>query len=96
MSTTWVNATYCFDFFEDKEGFEDLIVREYDADWNWVCPDVTSITLNRDVFKLQKTEASSFVMVVNTCSNAKIIDEANGLTSYTTADCDEEAEADVW
>ena len=75
---------------------QDLIQQEFDPDWNWICPDVKSITLNKDVFKLKSSEATSFVMVVNKCSDAKSIDEANGLISYTTAECDEQAEADVW
>ena len=40
-------------------------------------------------------ESQSFGMVVNKCSLAKQIDEANELKSYTDSPCDETAESKI-
>ena len=62
---------------------------------SWVCPNVTNITVNNDVFNLFGCNSTSFGMVVNTCSDAKKIDIENNVMSYTDVGCDLDAEADI-
>lgn len=54
----------------------------------WICPDVDYIKVDNDPYLFTYGTGSSFVMVVNDCKTAVGIDEANGLTSYSTVECE--------
>ena len=96
---TYVPAVKCNDFYS-KFTDED----SSDHDWNmydelsngWICPEISELELYGDPFFMSTRRGRSLIMIVNSCSVAKQIDQEmidRGLTdvTYASDDCVDDA-----
>lgn len=51
----------------------------------WICPDVESITVENNPSMFWSDKGTAFYVAVNTCPDAKALDEKHGLTTYVDA-----------
>ena len=84
FKANWVNATKCSAMYDHLE--DELITSEEKVDY--VCPNVENITLLNYPPLYQNGNGTSFSMVVNSCIEAKRIEEEYNLTPYNnTVEC---------
>ena len=72
----WLPTKYCKDLYADQiAAGEQIFVDEFAQDWNndWVCPDVSEISLFNDPQTFGTGQ--NIVMVVNYCDTAQEIDD---------------------
>ena len=90
---TWLNSTLCSELYADRMDnstilYDSSITKEFQNS-TWVCPDVESFQVNNDVWNYKEGPGSALIMVVNSCSAAKIVELQHNLTQYTdsTTNC---------
>ena len=71
----WHNAQFC----NLQEALKDDTEVKSDS---WICPDVQNIEVYNNPLTYRSNNGTSFNLVVQTCFDAKRIDEANGFISY--------------
>ena len=80
----WHDSILCEDMYKDlkDENMNDFAIEFGSA--RWVCPLVDEITIQNDPATFKAGNGRSFNMVLNTCEDAKRIDEKFGLTSFNS------------
>ena len=58
-----------------------MIADEF-ADGNWICPDIDQFQILNDPWLYKFSNGTNFVMVVNTCQDAKVNDKDHNLQTY--------------
>ena len=80
----WHGAVRCNEIYKDKilerEGGLD---KEFSKDF-WICPDVNKIEVHNNPSTFQQGNGVNFNLVINSCFDAKRIDEENGLSTYNS------------
>ena len=80
----WVPSIRCQDLYNDTLMLTDELVAEEFSNPNWICPDLKNITILNYPSLYEQGDGQSFNMVINTCKDAKKIEEEFNLKSYVT------------
>ena len=69
ITTTWHDAVYCHDLYINNTNYN-LMNNEFNGLFNYVCPNITEISIDNDPFSMSGYNGTSFGMVVHDCSVA--------------------------
>lgn len=93
---TWANTTACTNYASDaypsSAEYIDAQFGNLSSEGSsiWVCPDVEELQVYNNPSLDPQSDGRSFVMVINTCSQAKKIEIDHNLTSYSNEPCYDE------
>ena len=87
MTQQWHSSVFCDQFYEAPHIVNGVDISEEIASQDWICPDVTDITVLNNPTLYTSGSGIEFVMVVNDCETATSIDDKYSVTTYATKAC---------
>ena len=81
----WHPAIRCNEFYKEYMEYDRILASEFMQD-DWICPNVSDISILNYPNLYNGGKGKSFNMIVNTCVEAARINKDNNLTDYNTTD----------
>lgn len=85
--TEYHSTIKCNEFYASQMETDFEMNVEFSSDL-WICPDIETITIENNPSLFYSSKGTAFYVAINTCPDAKAIDEKYGLTSYADASLD--------
>lgn len=88
LTQQWHSAVFCDQFYKAPHIVNGVDISIELASQDWICPDVTDITVLNNPTLYTSGNGIEFVMIVNDCESATSIDSKHSLSTYATKACE--------